>query len=484
MMRLKYLLALAGCTALGLWLAEYVVLPRLEKPAASSSAAELNSLAWVRDNALINQNNYRKNAITKDDWAWHSAGHPISIERHTARRIMVISDSWVWGDGYANMNDIWWRQLARELWWRGYADVEVLGVGKCGASTHDELDQLRKVLPKYRPDLVIMGYVTNDADENQVPQFDYRILDRDPIVQFHQRLAKAGFLPRLNFQLSELRKQKILGILSREKLFWDYSGWERKLIEPENLKFYRPTVQALGEFVRQSRVPFFMITTPVSPNGKIWAPYYVPVEPIFAENQLRFCNILDDFVRAYASLKRPSNRLNWGINPANGHPCTISAHFYAKEAADILERDYPAALGPRTPSPAFFPPEINDWMPAKLVIAERTPARVTFTYPANEEWMIRLPVGRPHVMFSLAMPARVRAVRVTGPGLRGAEVYLTNMDAHFHCDVGPLAALPRQEGHELTWPLDPTTTGKNLNTVRLVADFSGANRTVTFELLE
>ncbi|HXA80570.1 MAG TPA: hypothetical protein VNV14_04795, partial [Opitutaceae bacterium] len=156
MMRLKYLLALAGCTALGLLLTEYVVLPRLEK-AATPSAAELNSMAWVRDNEFINRNDYRKNVITNDDWAWHSAGHPISVERHTARRIMVISDSWVWGDGYANMNDIWWRQLARELRLRGYADVEVLGVGKCGASTHDELDQLRKVLPKYRPDFVIMG---------------------------------------------------------------------------------------------------------------------------------------------------------------------------------------------------------------------------------------------------------------------------------------------------------------------------------------
>ncbi|HXA80776.1 MAG TPA: hypothetical protein VNV14_05865, partial [Opitutaceae bacterium] len=256
-----------------------------------------------------------------------------------------------------------------------------------------------------------------------------------------------------------------------------------KLIEPENLKFYRPTVQALGEFVRQSAVPFFVMTTPVSPNRKIWAPSYVPVAPIFAENQLRFCNIIDDFARAYASLKRPSNRLNWGINPANGHPCVLATHFYAVEAADILEHDYPNALGPRTPSPAFFAPEINDWMPANLAIAVRTPARVTFTYPANDEWMIRMPVGRPHVMFSLAMPARVRAVRVTGPGLRGAEIYLTNLDAHFHCDVGPLAALPRQEGRELTWTLDPKTTGKDLNTVRLVADFTGGDRTVTVEML-
>jgi hypothetical protein len=482
MMRLKYLLALAGCTALGLLLIEYGVLPRLEKPAAPT-AAQLNSLAWVRDNDLINQNNYRKNVITRDDWTWHSAGHPVSIERHTARRIMVISDSWVWGDGYANMNDIWWRQLARELLRRGYADVEVLGVGKRGASTHDELDQLRKVFPKYRPDLVIMGYVTNDADEHQVPQFDYRILDRDPFVQFHQRLAKAGFLPRLNFQLAELRKQKRLAILSREKLFWDYPGWERKLVEPENLKFYRPTVQALGEFVRQLGVPFFMMTTPVSPTGKTWAPYYAPVEPIFAENQLRFCNILDDFARAYAGQKPPNN-LNWGINPANGHPSSLSAHFYAMAAADILERDYPEALGPRTPPPAAFAPEINDWMPANLVIAARTPAHVTFTYPASDDWMIRQPVGRPHVMFSLAMPARVRAVRMTGPALRGAEIYLTNIDAHFHCDVGTLVALPRQEGHELTWALDPMGTGEDLNTIRLVADFDGADRTVTFELLE
>jgi hypothetical protein len=485
MMRLKYLLALVGCTALGLLLAEYVVLPRLENPAATPSAAQLNSIAWTRDNELINQNvSHFKDVITKDDWTWHSAGHPVPVERSSARRIMVISDSWVWGDGYANMNDIWWRQLARELRLRGYADVEVIGVGKRGASTHDELDQLRKVLPKYRPDFVIMGYVTNDPDEHQVPRFDYSLLDRDPVVKFHQKLAMAGFLPRLNFQLVQLRKQKLLQILPRAGLGWEYNDWEMKLVEPENLKFYRPTVQALGEFVRQSGVPFFMIGTPVSPNRAFWVPHYAPVEPIFAENHVRFYNILDDFARALGGLKRPPNSLTWGINPANGHPCVLATHFYAVEAADILEHDYPAALGPRTPPPAFFPPEINDWMPANLAIAERTSLRVTFTYPASDEWMIRLPVGRPHVMFSLAMAARVRAVRVSGPALSGAEIYLTNLDARYHCDVGPLVALPRQEGHELTWPLDPKSTGKDLNTIRLVADFDGSNRTVTMEMLQ
>src|SRR5579859_4234108 len=181
MVRLKYLFALAGCTALGLLLLEYGMLPRFEKPAAPS-AAQLNSQAWTRDNELINRNNSRfKNVITENDWTWRSAGHPVPVERRTARRIMVISDSWVWGDGYANMNDIWWRQLARELRLRGYADVEVVGVGRRGASTHDELDQLRKVFPKYRPDLVIMGYVTNDPDEHHVRQFDYGLLDRDPV---------------------------------------------------------------------------------------------------------------------------------------------------------------------------------------------------------------------------------------------------------------------------------------------------------------
>ena len=48
-----------------------------KKPAATPTAAQLNSLAWVRDNELINQNNYLKNVITKDDWTWHSVGHPV-----------------------------------------------------------------------------------------------------------------------------------------------------------------------------------------------------------------------------------------------------------------------------------------------------------------------------------------------------------------------------------------------------------------------
>jgi hypothetical protein len=160
----------------------------------------------------------------------------------------------------------------------------------------------------------------------------------------------------------------------------------------------------------------------------------------------------------------------------------LTTHFYAVQVVNILERDYPAALGPRTPPPSVFPPQINDWLPANLAILKRTQNAVTFTYPLDEAWMLRMPLGRPHVFFALDMPAQAREVRVWGPGLEAAQVFLTSIDPRYHCDLGLPAALPRKKGRDLVWPLDPAGLGKDLNTVRLVASFAGADRTAILEV--
>ncbi len=102
------------------------------------------------------------------------------------------------------MNDIWWRQLAREVDRRGYKDVEIIAAGMQGINTRIELDVAKKVIPKFKPDLVIWGYIPNDADELSrldTDHFDSKLLFPPPspkrIAWKHSKVFIPIFLSNL-----------------------------------------------------------------------------------------------------------------------------------------------------------------------------------------------------------------------------------------------------------------------------------------------
>ena len=387
----------------------------------------------------------------------------------------------MWGDGYANLNDIWWRQLERELRRRGYEDVEVIGLGNNGASTRQQLEHLRRALPRYRPDLVIWGYVTNDPDEGLVKQFNYERLDKDKLVAFHRRQAEHGIARRLQFQLGQLRREKLLATLPGEKRGYMYNEWELRLLTDANLAAYQKTLGEVAAFMRETETPFFFLTLPNAPNEDTFAPRYAPVKPLFASADIEFHDVLDDFVAAHPAGTTLANDLGWGINPANGHPGVVSTRFYADEAADILENQYASVLGPRTLPPANRAPLINDWMPASLAV-ERDANTVRFPYPSDDDTMLRMPIERSHVLLSLALPSDLRALHLRGPDLASAQLYLTHADPESGVDAGVAKSEPQQHGDALAWQLDGDA-GRLVNTVRVVAEFDGPDRSLALELV-
>ena len=138
----------------------------------------LSTEAWEEEDKVINHNNQAK--VKMRGSVWTSAGIPYPKEKGMGKRILVIGDSFVWGDGYANANDIWWRQLDRELKRRGYWQVEVVAAGASGASTLDQLWWLRndQHLKALAPDAIIIGYASNDPDVKLVvPPNTQRDLD-------------------------------------------------------------------------------------------------------------------------------------------------------------------------------------------------------------------------------------------------------------------------------------------------------------------
>lgn len=449
----------------------------------------LASLVWQQEDKRIFRNNNKKILTSGDvfhptggDWVWRSRGFPVSQVAQKPNRILVMGDSFVWGDGYSNMNDIWWRQLQRELIHRGYNDVEVIADGLNGASTHQELEQAQNLTRIYKPDLIIWGYVSNDPDEGNLKLFDYSLIEKDVLVQTLDAVEARGVFPRVSTWLAVARSSKIAQAMSSEKNGYDYLQWEQKLFEPENFKLYQQTIDKLGIFQSRSGIPGFIMTLPSLPIPNIYTSNYSKVLPLFQSAKVPVYNILDNYLDYYSSLKLDPI-YGWRINPANGHPSAASTYFHAVKAADILEANYSQVLGKRQPSRKQLTIQVNDWVPHSLNPTSSMTGVFTFQYPTSEEYMLRLPVNRPFVQLNLEIPVALKEIRLSGVGLEAAVLDLTVVDPKLKFDNGTIYSMDSQQGNSLMWNLEDQAIAQSVNTIRLSASFKTNDRTITLSLI-
>jgi hypothetical protein len=387
-----------------------------------------------------------------------------------------MGDSYVWGDGYSNFNDIWWRQLQRELLYRGY-QVEVIAAGQKAASTHDQFGHLKKIVSSYDPDLIIWGYVTNDPDEGLVKlQLHESQLSYDPFYKAHAQLLKWNILPRLNFQLLSLRKNRLFQ-------GFPYQEWELELLKGDNIARYAETLQKISAWSRESAIPYFFITLPYSPDADHYRPRYEAVVPLFKKAGIPFYNILDEFVAQYPRQKSPTgSELVWGINPSNGHPGPVGTRFYAQQTVSILERDYPWILSEKA-SQQQIKLRINQWRPWDLEVLEQSEHGITFSYPDDPSLMLRMPYGKPFVQFNFDYPVPLTEIKVSGPDLAEAALYYSGEDPSHLFESVRVVAAGQKRGNRLAWSLEAYEFKDWVNTVRISAQFSGDDRVMEVQFV-
>lgn len=431
---------------------------------ATQGLGLLDTRAWEQENSIIERNNLAK--VKMQGSVWTSAGMPYPEGKGHRRRIVVLGDSYVWGDGYANANDIWWRQLDRELKRRGYWDVEVAAAGASGAGTKDQLWWLRndENLRGLDPDLIIVGYVSNDPDMGVIPH-NYKRFTPGPV-------DKA--LSRLFPNISYLVEKRLFAKRMAAHFAGDTAGknpmdiWEHALLEGENFDAYKEVVRRLGEEQEALGVPMFAITLPNAPDPGL-SSRYEKVGQLFERAAIPFHDILGDFIDKYSPTSYgPATPLKWGINPANGHPGPICTHFYAQKAANVLESYYPSVLGKRSSPPPTLSPAINDWMPSSIQVVPMREGRWRVTCPTDPAYTPSLPVGRKHVLVSFELPVAVKELSLSGPDLEAAEAYLSAVDRSLGYDPGKLYHLGRREGENIRWPLGTEAFAMNVNTLRFV----------------
>lgn len=83
-------------------------------------------------------------------------------------RILVFGDSVTFGHGTLNTTTYPYLLGERLKAWRPDVNWEVWNLGVPGYNTAQELAYLKEVGPRYKPDLVIVGFFPNDIEDNEV----------------------------------------------------------------------------------------------------------------------------------------------------------------------------------------------------------------------------------------------------------------------------------------------------------------------------
>jgi hypothetical protein len=94
---------------------------------------------------------------------------PRGAKRQGVPRVLVLGDSYTFGWGIVDGEA--YPQRAEALLRERGLDAEVINAGVPGYNTEQESFLLDELMPKYRPDMVVVGYVMNDAEpQMNVPQ--------------------------------------------------------------------------------------------------------------------------------------------------------------------------------------------------------------------------------------------------------------------------------------------------------------------------
>jgi len=249
-------------------------------------------------------------------------------------RILVVGDSYVWGFGLSNSNQIWWNMMARELERRGYG-CEVYAVALGGASTYDEYLWLRDttLLEDIQPDLIVLGFVHNDTDLANVEGY------QAPQAGPNQGLIKADlgwmrpvfpamydYLILMNYvyrSVDEIRRNVTV---------------EDHLYNSGNLEIYdSQVVRLLGELVREAGIPLLVVPLPTEPNMGFYEPRYGAVFPLFEQAGLPVYSPYGRLLEQLADRKyRGLLHINW----FDTHPGPASSWLLGLFAADAVEQKY------------------------------------------------------------------------------------------------------------------------------------------------
>ena len=266
--------------------------------------------------------------INQENWN-RAKAHPLLFNDYVVEkskspnlmRIVVLGDSFVWGDGLPQEQR--WGVILSKHVSDCMSNVQFLQWGRPGWSTKDQLEFLKTEGLTWKPDLIILGLVTNDPDLGDIEQ----------IIPTWQEAKLLWPIRAIFPETSALLSSLINNNLQRFNSKLGYQAWEDQLYSAENLARYKTVVHELAELLRDAQVKILVAFTPNNQH-QIFAEKYAKLEPIFSNEGFNLLNLWeplaeDFFGQSYLSLQ---------ANRGNGHPGAALNKYFANKIFQQLIR--------------------------------------------------------------------------------------------------------------------------------------------------
>lgn len=250
------------------------------------------------------------------------------IEKPTdVTRVLVLGDSFTYGQGVAD-EDTYVRVLGR----LAGPKVEVISMAMQGWSTADELNALRYLGMAYKPDIVVVGVVSNDLEppgnlpDGQAPEWRIltRLSSRPQVFRF------------LDFQINRLGDHL--------NLRQSHQEWEDGLYDPQGkvLKDWEQAVKQFGEYLRNHQIEAYAFTLP-GPGGlrsaELSAHKYQFLAQEFGQAGFHAVDLWPTFQQTFGGT--PWKQLK--SLPNDEHPGPAIHEFYARSIWAAIQADLPPA---------------------------------------------------------------------------------------------------------------------------------------------
>ncbi len=341
---------------------------------------------WAREDGFISASNYARLTPRLGDPHVNRQENILPGEGSERRlRILVVGDSFVWGDGATDTATAWPRALQTVMDDRlGAGRVEVTALANNGAATMNQLDWLTPaVLGRLRPDAVVFGYVTNDSvprgRKDSATCFGYWCYGIKQYEEDKPYLAcmqgegswfatlmhqTAAWLPALTRSMTANYCLADGEANASDAVGYPFYHFLRRILAEDALAAYRVTAARMRTTVGQ-QMPLFILPTPIRPSD-----FELARRPLEILRGGGATIIPIPRTTPFVRFEDPSVLM---INPVNAHPSPRLAHRLAEDAADTLLAD------PRTaeilPAGGETPPDTRrltaGFLPTYLQISER-----------------------------------------------------------------------------------------------------------------
>ena len=394
--------------------------------------------------------------------------------------IVVIGDSFVWGDGCTNRNELFWRQLEQMLQKKGY-QCRVYGVGMGGANAYEELSWLidSDLVENLSPDLVLFGYVENDAKL----ETDYHMSGN---IDWNEELPWLHRLRDIFPHIYDVVTEKLaLETMYNQKYGEIYYG-DTVILKGEAYDYYKENfVNRLDNYAAKADFPVIVMTLPREPSYDVYHKLYEPLYELYAEAGNIF---FYDCLNAFCEFDSKEHSANYAVNPANRHPGAASHYFYADYISAFLEKDFSLSDCCEKAETTDEGVYINDSMPGNMNITEVSKDEIgeekvyRFTYPSentvyktgNNEFndFLYQPINEDYVKLCFSCPVEIGSLSLECTDASDISLWYTKVNETLGYDDHSVFPIEKDSNGAFIWGDNGLS---NVTSICVHADITGGN---------